>query len=69
MDIVKAKTKTGNMKINKKAGIVGGIIGGVIGASIGALSSLGLSLPERILAACIIGVVAGLISNIALRGI
>jgi len=57
------------MRINKKAGIIGAIVGGVTGASIGALSSLGLSLPERILVVCIIGVVAGLIANIALRGI
>lgn len=63
--------KIENMKINKKAGIVGGIVGGVTGASIGALSSLGLSLPERILVACIIsfiGIVVGLIANIALMG-
>ena len=56
------------MKINKKAGIVGGIVGGVTAISQGALSSLGFSLPERILVACIIGVVAGLIAMFALRG-
>lgn len=58
-----------NIRINKKAGIIGAIVGGITGASIGALSSLGLPLPERILVACIIGVVVGLIANIALRGI
>ena len=55
------------MKINKKAGVVGGVVGGVTGASVGPLSNLGFSLPERILVACVIGVIAGLIVNIILK--
>ncbi len=55
------------MKINKKGGIIGGVVGGVTGGSIGMLSNLGLSLPERVLVACAIGVIAGLIVSIVLR--